>query len=147
VIALDYRGRGLSQYDSNPANYALPVELADVLAVVTALERVVDRQEERLRKPARRHHAERVAVEPRVLGRDHGVIISDVWPRGPAEAAGLQPKDVIVAVDGLTVCVIGVVGVIGGIVIAAMWRGVSAPAIRRRTRVCSGGSLKTRLVV
>ena len=31
--------------------------------------------------------------------------------------------------------------------IAAMWRGVSAPAIRRRTRVCSGGSLKTRLVV
>ena len=31
--------------------------------------------------------------------------------------------------------------------IAAMWRGVSAPAISRRTRVCSGGSLKTRLVV
>ena len=26
-------------------------------------------------------------------------------------------------------------------------RGVSAPAISRRTRVCSGGSLKTRLVV
>ena len=24
VIALDYRGRGLSQYDRNPANYALP---------------------------------------------------------------------------------------------------------------------------
>jgi pimeloyl-ACP methyl ester carboxylesterase len=38
VIALDYRGRGLSQYDHNPANYSLPVELADVLAVVTALE-------------------------------------------------------------------------------------------------------------
>ena len=38
VIALDYRGRGLSQYDNNPANYSLPVELADVLAVVTALE-------------------------------------------------------------------------------------------------------------
>jgi pimeloyl-ACP methyl ester carboxylesterase len=38
VIALDYRGRGLSQYDSNPANYSLPVELADVLAVITALE-------------------------------------------------------------------------------------------------------------
>ena len=30
---------------------------------------------------------------------------------------------------------------------AAMWRGVSAPAIRRRTRVWRGGSLKTRLVV
>lgn len=38
VIALDYRGRGLSQYDHDPANYSLPVELADVLAVVTALE-------------------------------------------------------------------------------------------------------------
>ena len=38
VIALDYRGRGLSQYDRNPANYSFPVELADVLAVVTALE-------------------------------------------------------------------------------------------------------------
>ena len=38
VIALDYRGRGLSQYDSNPANYSVAVELADVLAVVTALE-------------------------------------------------------------------------------------------------------------
>src|SRR5262245_37807767 len=25
VIALDYRGRGQSQYDRNPANYALPV--------------------------------------------------------------------------------------------------------------------------
>lgn len=38
VVALDYRGRGLSQYDSNPANYSVAVELADVLAVVTALE-------------------------------------------------------------------------------------------------------------
>jgi pimeloyl-ACP methyl ester carboxylesterase len=38
VIALDYRGRGLSQYDRDPANYSLPVELADVLAVITALE-------------------------------------------------------------------------------------------------------------
>lgn len=38
VIALDYRGRGLSQYDSNPANYSLPIELGDVLAVITALE-------------------------------------------------------------------------------------------------------------
>jgi pimeloyl-ACP methyl ester carboxylesterase len=37
VIALDYRGRGLSQYDRDPANYSLSVELADVLAVVTAL--------------------------------------------------------------------------------------------------------------
>ena len=38
VLALDYRGRGLSGYDRNPANYAFHVELADVLAVLTALD-------------------------------------------------------------------------------------------------------------
>jgi pimeloyl-ACP methyl ester carboxylesterase len=38
VIALDSRGRGKSQYDRDPANYDLRVELADLLAVLTALE-------------------------------------------------------------------------------------------------------------
>jgi pimeloyl-ACP methyl ester carboxylesterase len=38
VIALDYRGRGLSDYDRDPANYSFQVELADVLAVATALD-------------------------------------------------------------------------------------------------------------
>ncbi len=38
VLAIDYRGRGLSEYDDEPANYNLTVELADVLAVATALE-------------------------------------------------------------------------------------------------------------
>lgn len=38
VIALDYRGRGLSDYDRDPANYAFQTELADVLATVTALD-------------------------------------------------------------------------------------------------------------
>lgn len=37
VIALDYRGRGLSDYDRSPENYSLAVELADLLAVLTAL--------------------------------------------------------------------------------------------------------------
>jgi pimeloyl-ACP methyl ester carboxylesterase len=36
VLALDYRGRGLSDYDPSPANYSIPVELDDVLAVLTA---------------------------------------------------------------------------------------------------------------
>ena len=34
------------------------------------------------------------------LAIDHGVIVSDVWPRGPAEAAGLQTGDVLVSLDG-----------------------------------------------
>ena len=38
VIAIDYRGRGLSAYDPNPANYSFIVELADVIAIVTALD-------------------------------------------------------------------------------------------------------------
>jgi serine protease Do len=34
------------------------------------------------------------------LTRDSGVIVSDVWPTGPAEAAGLQAGDILVSVDG-----------------------------------------------
>lgn len=38
VIALDYRGRGQSEYDRDPARYNFQVELADVLAVIAALD-------------------------------------------------------------------------------------------------------------
>ncbi len=38
VIAIDYRGRGQSDYDRDPGNYSFTVELADVLAVLTALD-------------------------------------------------------------------------------------------------------------
>ena len=38
VVALDYRGRGQSDYDRDPANYNFQVEIADVLAVLTALD-------------------------------------------------------------------------------------------------------------
>jgi len=37
VIALDSRGRGQSEYDRNPENYNLLVELGDLVAVLTAL--------------------------------------------------------------------------------------------------------------
>ncbi len=33
------------------------------------------------------------------LPRDYGVIVSDVWPNGPAEAAGLKVGDILVSVD------------------------------------------------
>src|SRR4029079_9444432 len=36
VLALDSRGRGRSEYDRNADNYSLPVELADLMAVLAA---------------------------------------------------------------------------------------------------------------
>lgn len=38
VLAVDYRGRGESEYDANPDNYNIATETADLLAVLTALE-------------------------------------------------------------------------------------------------------------
>jgi pimeloyl-ACP methyl ester carboxylesterase len=38
VVALDSRGRGLSEHDRNADNYSLPVELGDVVAMLTALD-------------------------------------------------------------------------------------------------------------
>jgi pimeloyl-ACP methyl ester carboxylesterase len=38
VIAIDYRGRGRSDYDRDAGNYSVTVELADLVAVLTALE-------------------------------------------------------------------------------------------------------------
>jgi len=34
------------------------------------------------------------------LQRDYGVIVSDVWPGGPAESAGVTVGDVLISVDG-----------------------------------------------
>ena len=37
VLALDYRGRGRSDYDPNPEHYAIAVEAADVMTVLSGL--------------------------------------------------------------------------------------------------------------
>jgi serine protease Do len=37
------------------------------------------------------------------LVRNYGVIVSDVWPRGPAEAAGLKIGDLLLSIDGQAV--------------------------------------------
>lgn len=36
VVAIDYRGRGQSDFDSNPANYTVPIEATDVLTLAAA---------------------------------------------------------------------------------------------------------------
>ena len=37
VVAVDYRGRGKSDHDPNPENYSIPVETADLLAVLSEI--------------------------------------------------------------------------------------------------------------
>ena len=37
VLAIDYRGRGLSAHDGNPDNYSFSMEVADLIAVLIAL--------------------------------------------------------------------------------------------------------------
>lgn len=37
VVAIDYRGRGLSDYDPDAAKYTVPIEMGDVLAIAASL--------------------------------------------------------------------------------------------------------------
>lgn len=37
VVSIDYRGRGLSDYDPDPAKYNVPIEMGDVLAIAASL--------------------------------------------------------------------------------------------------------------
>jgi pimeloyl-ACP methyl ester carboxylesterase len=83
VIALDYRGRGLSAYDEDAANYNLAIECRDVITVCTALglSRCIFAGTSRggliLHIMA--------AVKPDLIG---GAILNDIGPE--IEAAGLR---------------------------------------------------------
>jgi len=71
--------------------------------------RIVDFIYQSLRKYGYVHHIEIGAaaqtITPRIaaglrLAQDWGVVIADVIPRGPADAAGIKPGDVVLAIDG-----------------------------------------------
>jgi pimeloyl-ACP methyl ester carboxylesterase len=73
VVALDYRGHGQSEYDSNPENYGIRRDLADLSAVVTALN-----------------------IAPAVfVGTSHGGILAMMLARSrPTAFAGLVLNDI-----------------------------------------------------
>ena len=75
VIAIDSRGRGRSEYDSNPENYNFVVELGDIVSVLTAL----------AIGPAVFLGSSRGGVLTMLLGAAHptaiaGVVLHDVGP-------------------------------------------------------------------
>ncbi len=75
VIAIDSRGRGRSEYDSNPENYNFVVELGDIVGVLTAL----------AIGPAVFVGSSRGGVLTMLLGAAHpsalaGVVLHDVGP-------------------------------------------------------------------
>jgi pimeloyl-ACP methyl ester carboxylesterase len=98
VLALDYRGRGMSDHDRDPANYAIPVELGDVLAVLAAraVERAVLVGTSRGGLIAMALAAVRPTVRAGVVLNDIGPVIE---PQGLMRIKGYvgklpQPRDV-----------------------------------------------------
>jgi pimeloyl-ACP methyl ester carboxylesterase len=82
VLALDYRGRGASEWDRNPANYDLRVENADILSVLDAIE--ISRAIFVGTSRGGIHTMMLAATRPALL---RGVVLNDIGPR--IESKGL----------------------------------------------------------
>jgi pimeloyl-ACP methyl ester carboxylesterase len=82
VLALDYRGRGASEWDRNPANYDLGVENADILSVLDALE--INRAIVVGTSRGGIHTMLLAATRPRLL---RGAVLNDIGPK--IESKGL----------------------------------------------------------
>ena len=91
VLALDYRGRGLSRWDADWKNYSLAVENADILAVFTAMG--VDRATIVGTSRGGLHAMLLSATRPTLL---HAVVLNDIGPaieaRGMARIRGYVGK-------------------------------------------------------
>jgi pimeloyl-ACP methyl ester carboxylesterase len=103
VLALDYRGRGESEWDRDPSNYSMGVENADILTMLAALEIseaiVIGTSRGGL------HVMMLAATRPTLL---RGVVLNDIGPK--IESEGLlrirgyvgklpQPRSIADAVD------------------------------------------------
>jgi pimeloyl-ACP methyl ester carboxylesterase len=82
VLALDYRGRGRSDYDATPANYSFPVEAGDILAVLAALR--IDRAIFVGTSRGGIHTMGLAAMKPGLIA---GAVLNDIGP--VVETAGL----------------------------------------------------------
>jgi pimeloyl-ACP methyl ester carboxylesterase len=91
VLALDYRGRGLSGYDQSWKNYSLEIENADVLAVLAAME--IDAAIFIGTSRGGLHTMLLSATRPAVI---RGVVLNDIGPvmepRGMARIRGYVGK-------------------------------------------------------